>query len=362
MTDGVAMAERSEQSAAWRSGAGGDELLIVRNLRTHFFTRDGAVPAVDDISFSIARGEVLGIVGESGSGKSVTARSIMRLVPLPGRIVSGEVWFKGQNLVDLTESEMQHIRGAQIGMVLQEPMTSLNPVLTIGDQVGELYRHHPDRAPRGRSIRQAVLDILARVRIPDAARRVAEYPLHFSGGMRQRVSIAMATACRPDLVIADEPTTALDVTIQAQVLELLLELRDEFGVSVLFITHDLGVVAKICDSVAVMYAGRIVEYADVESIFERPRHPYTRALLRSLPQLGKRLPRLPSIEGQPPDLGALPRGCAFAPRCPSAIDRCREAEPEPTAIGAAYVRCFVAADELLQAGLRTTPRGDGHAS
>ncbi|MDA1003386.1 MAG: ABC transporter ATP-binding protein [Chloroflexi bacterium] len=335
--------------------ADADTILSVRNLRTYFYTRDGVVPAVDDVSFDIRRGEIVGLVGESGSGKSVTARSIMRLVPVPGRIVSGEMIFQGRDLVGVSEGEMRQLRGAHIGMVLQEPMASLNPVLTIGDQVGELFAYHPDRAPDG-SRDDAVAEILQRVRIPDAVRRMTEFPLSFSGGMRQRVCIAIATACRPELVIADEPTTALDVTIQAQVLDLLLALRAELGVSVLFITHDLGVVAEICDSVAVMYAGKIVEYNDVESIFARPQHPYTKALLASLPRLGERLAHLPSIEGQPPDLGDLPPGCSFSPRCPAAIDRCREQAPDATAIpgasGSGHVRCFVAAD-MLAAGAAT---------
>ena len=324
-----------------------DDVLRVEHLRTYFFTRDGVVPAVDDVSFRIRRGEILGLVGESGSGKSVTARSVIGLVPMPGKIVSGEIWFRGLNLLELRESDMRPIRGAGIGMVLQEPMTSLNPVLTIGDQVSEMFTHHPERAPENMSLIDSVTDILGKVRIPDAARRVAEYPMNFSGGMRQRVSIAMATACSPDLVIADEPTTALDVTTQAQVLETLLELRRDLGVGVLFITHDLGVVAEICDSVAVMYAGKIVEYNDVHSIFARPRHPYTQALLRSLPRLGERLEALPTIEGQPPDLGDLPQGCAFAPRCPAAIERCDVEAPQlvPFEDGG-QVSCWVAEQEI----------------
>lgn len=323
-----------------------EDVLSVRNLRTYFYTRDGVVPAVDDVSFRLRRGEILGLVGESGSGKSVTARSVMRLVPVPGRTVSGEVIFNGQNLLELSESAMQRIRGAQIGMVLQEPMTSLNPVLTIGTQVEEMWTYHPERAPAG-SLRDAVVNLLTRVQIPDALRRLRDFPMHFSGGMRQRVSIAMAVACRPDLVIADEPTTALDVTTQAQVLDLLLDLRTELGVSVLFITHDLGVVAQLCDWVAVMYAGKIVEYTDVETLFAHPRHPYTQALLNSLPRIGERLRKLPTITGQPPDLGRLPAGCAFASRCPVAIDRCTQEVPEPTPLpGGGHVRCWVAADEL----------------
>jgi oligopeptide/dipeptide ABC transporter ATP-binding protein len=335
-----------------RARIDGETVLDVRNLRTYFYTSDGVVPAVDDVSFSIRRGEILGLVGESGSGKSITARSIMRLVPVPGRTVSGEIMFGDQELLSLSETEMQTIRGARLAMVLQEPMTSLNPVLTIGNQVSEMYTYHPERAPGG-SLRAAVVDILHRVRIPDAARRMTEFPMSFSGGMRQRVCIAMATACQPELVIADEPTTALDVTIQAQVLDLLLDLRDEFSTAVLFITHDLGVVAEICDSVAVMYAGKIVEYNDVETIFAKPRHPYTRALLASLPRLGERLDHLPTIEGQPPDLGRLPGGCSFWPRCPAAIDICRQETPQPTPLttsgGGGEVSCFVVADELASA-------------
>jgi oligopeptide/dipeptide ABC transporter ATP-binding protein len=323
-----------------------DDVLRVEHLRTYFFTRDGVVPAVDDVSFRIRRGEILGLVGESGSGKSITARSVMRLVPSPGRTISGEVWFRGQDLLDMPERDMRHIRGAGIGMVLQEPMTSLNPVLRIGDQVGEMFIHHPERAPKS-SVLDAVKDILAKVRIPDPARRVTEFPMHFSGGMRQRVSIAIAMACTPDLVIADEPTTALDVTTQAQVLGLLLELRRELGVGVLFITHDLGVVAETCDFVAVMYAGKIVEYNDVESIFANPRHPYTKALLRSLPRLGERLDQLPTIEGQPPDLGDLPQGCAFAPRCPAALERCGVEAPQLVPMGErGQVSCWVAENEI----------------
>ncbi len=335
------------------SNPDGDDILTVKNLRTYFYTKDGVVPAVDDVSFSLRRGEILGVVGESGSGKSVTASSVMRLVPHPGETVSGEIVFKGENLLDLNESAMRHIRGAQISMVLQEPMTSLNPVLTIGAQVSELFTHHPKRSTLS-SIKEAVINILTRVQIPDAARRLAAYPMHFSGGMRQRVSIAMATALQPDLVIADEPTTALDVTTQAQVLDLLLELRDELGVSVLFITHDLGVVAQICDSVAVMYAGKIVEYNSVEEIFANPQHPYTKALLVSLPRLGERFDTLPTIEGQPPDLGNLPPGCSFASRCTVAVDRCSEEAPGSTPLGSdggrAHIRCWMTADELAAAG------------
>jgi oligopeptide/dipeptide ABC transporter ATP-binding protein len=329
--------------------ASGDEpeaILSVERLSTSFFTRDGEVPAVREVDFSVRRGEVVGLVGESGSGKSVTARSIIGLVPVPGRIVEGRVVFKGRDLVEAPEKELRKIRGAEISMVLQEPMTSLNPLLTIGNQIAELYDSHPERTPSDRSKRDAIVDILKAVHIPEAERRQADYPMHFSGGMRQRVSIAMAAALAPDLIIADEPTTALDVTIQAQVLDLLLELRDRLGTSILFITHDMGVVAQICDSVAVMYAGRIVEYTDVYTLFESPQHPYTKALLRSLPSLDERKDRLPSIGGQPPDMLTLAPGCAFAPRCESAFGRCEDAEPPMFTIGSVsqpsgHARCWL---------------------
>jgi len=328
-----------------------DVILDVEGLSTHFRTRDALVRAVNDVSFRVRRGEILGVVGESGSGKSVTARSILGLVPAPGRVVSGAVRFKGRDLLQMAESERRQVRGAEIAMVLQEPMTSLNPVLTIGNQLGEMFTAHPERAPRSGSVREWVADLLGRVRIPDPIARMAQYPLSFSGGMRQRACIAMGIACRPDLIIADEPTTALDVTIQAQVLHLLSDLRDEFGVSIILITHDLGVVAEMCDTVAVMYAGRIVEYADVDTLFATPRHPYTRALLGSLPRFGgPRLRRQQTIEGQPPDLSRPPSGCAFAPRCAQAEDRCHEATPPASPIpshnGGGSVRCWVVMDEL----------------
>jgi oligopeptide/dipeptide ABC transporter ATP-binding protein len=322
-----------------------EELLRVEELRTAFFTRRGVVPAVDGIDLTIHRGEILGLVGESGSGKSVTAMSILRLVSPPGRVIGGRVIFRGTDLLQLSDAEMRRVRGAHIGMVFQDPMTSLNPVLRVGEQVLELYKYHPDRAPAVVSA-QTVVDALARVRIPDPAQRARDFPLSFSGGMRQRVGVAMATACGPELVIADEPTTALDVTIQTQILQLLLDLRSELGVGVLFITHDLGIVAEICDTVAVMYAGKVVECSDVRSIFKRPRHPYTRALIRSLPRLGERTHRLATIEGQPPSLEDLPSGCSFWPRCPDAVSLCKERFPEVTPIGendTGYVRCWVQA-------------------
>ena len=323
-------------------------LLRVEDLHTSFFTRRGEVRAVDGVSFTIQKGEILGLVGESGSGKSVTAMSIMRLVAPPGEVVGGRLLFQGRDLLALSSREMREVRGAQIGMVLQDPMASLNPVLRVGEQVVELYKYHKDKRPPSVTAARAVIEQLAKVRIPAAPLRARDFPFQFSGGMRQRVSMAMATACRPELIIADEPTTALDVTIQVQILQLLLDLRAELGVSVLFITHDLGIVAEICDAVAVMYAGKIVEYGDVFSIFKTPRHPYTRALLRALPRIGERTGRLPAIDGQPPSLEDLPAGCSFAPRCPYAIERCLEAYPDVTPTdamnGRGYVRCWVQPD------------------
>lgn len=358
---GSEMVERGDgRTQATRDGPTDEVLLSVTGLRTQFRTNTATIHAVSDVSFQVRRGETLGIVGESGSGKSVTARSIVGLVPPPGRVESGEIRFKGRDLVSMSESERQKVRGAEIAMVLQEPMTSLNPVLTIGDQITEMYRAHSERAPRAGSPREWAADLLRRVRIPDAVTRLAQYPLSFSGGMRQRVSIAMATACRPDLIIADEPTTALDVTIQAQILDLLRGLRDEFGMSIILITHDLGVVAELCDTVAVMYAGRIVEYADVETIFAQPRHPYTSALLGSLPRVGgPRLRRQQTIEGQPPDLSRPLAGCAFAPRCTLAEDRCHMSQPPESVIPArgvaGSVRCWVVMDELATGGDATAP-------
>lgn len=326
-----------------------ETVLSVEHLSTSFFTRDGEIKAVRGVNFDIRKGEVVGLVGESGSGKTITARSLIGLVPSPGRIVDGRVVFKGRDLVSLPDKEMRKIRGAEMSMVLQEPMTSLNPLLTIGNQVSELYTAHPERVSAGTSIKEAVVDILRAVRIPEAERRQRDYPMHFSGGMRQRVSIAMAAALSPDLIIADEPTTALDVTIQAQVLELLLELRNRLGTGILFITHDMGVVAQICDSVAVMYAGQIVEYTDVHTLFESPQHPYTKALLRSLPTLDERRDRLPSIGGHPPDLLTLGNGCPFAPRCDSAFDRCHVESPPLYRIGSVsqpsgHARCWLHAE------------------
>jgi peptide/nickel transport system ATP-binding protein len=305
-------------------------LLRVDNLKTHFHTRDGVVRAVDGVSFEVGVGETLAIVGESGCGKSVTAMSILRLLPMPpARIAEGRIEFEGRDLLGLTEPEMRRIRGNAIAMIFQEPMTSLNPVLTIGRQIAEALVLH-----RGLSYADATaraIAMLRKVHIPEAEQRVTQYPHELSGGMRQRVMIAMALACGPRLLIADEPTTALDVTIQAQILELMRELRDETGSSMILITHDLGVVAEMADRVVVMYAGRKVEEARVEALFAQPRHPYTRGLLGSMPHLGDSVDatgkRLVEIPGLVPSLKDVPPGCLFAPRCPNAIERCKTAAP-----------------------------------
>jgi oligopeptide/dipeptide ABC transporter ATP-binding protein len=307
-----------------------DVLLSVEALTTVFDLPSGAIPAVDDVSFEIRRGETLGLVGESGSGKSVTAFSIMRLVQPPGRIRSGRIGFRGRDLLQLREREMCKVRGADISLIFQEPMTALNPVFTIGDQLREALLVH-NKATR-RDARRKAIELLEAVKMPGAASRVDDYPHQLSGGMRQRVLIAMAIACRPALVIADEPTTALDVTIQAQILDLLREMKQAFDLSLLLITHDLGVIAETADRVAVMYAGRIVEYGPVREVFQQPMHPYTRGLLASLPT-GKPGSRLSAIDGTVPMLGALPSGCAFNPRCPERFDRCTTAPPGDYIVG-----------------------------
>ena len=302
-------------------------LLEVKDLTTHFFTQDGVVKAVDGISYTLAEGEVLGVVGESGCGKSVHALSIMRLVANPpGRIVGGEILFEGENLLNMDDSEMRHIRGNRIAMVFQEPMTSLNPVLTIGRQLTETLELHQKMAKQEARTRAA--ELLQTVGIPDAESRLSDYPHQFSGGMRQRVMIAMALSCNPRLIIADEPTTALDVTIQAQILELMRDLAEEFGTAMVIITHNLGVVARYAHRVVVMYAGKIVETGTAHDIYRNPRHPYTIALLNSVPRLdATERVRLDAIEGLPPDLVDLPQGCSFAPRCKYAYERCTQETP-----------------------------------
>ena len=321
-------------------------LLEVRGLTTSFATGRGEVTAIEDISFSLNEGEVLGIVGESGSGKSVTALTIMGLLPQPpARIAAGEVRFAGEVLTRLSDARMQKIRGPGIAMVFQEPMTSLNPVFTIGDQVMETIRAH-DRIGAA-ALRARALEMLERVGIPSAARRLDDYPHQLSGGQRQRVMLAIALACRPRLLIADEPTTALDVTIQAQILDLLLDLRDEFGMAVIVITHNMGVVAETADRVLVMYAGRIVEEAPVAALFDRPLHPYTRGLLACVPSLDDDRDRLLAIPGSLPDPARRPPGCRFAPRCPHAVPACTEAIPVPVAGGPGHTGACIRIPDLI---------------
>ncbi len=304
-------------------------LLEVQDLRTHFPVEGGTVRAVDGVSLTLGEGEVLSIVGESGCGKSMTALSLMRLIDEPGKIVGGTVRFRDGNktvdLLELSQRELQRIRGHRIAIIFQDPMTSLNPMLTVGYQLEEPLKHH-ERLSAG-AARERARELLQRVGIPDPERRLRDYPHQFSGGMRQRVMIAMAMACRPKLIIADEPTTALDVTIQAQILELLRQLRDDFGASVILITHDLGVVAEIADRVAVMYAGRVVEDGSVRRIFQHPQHPYTRALMKSVPRLRDWPDRLQTIEGAPPDLRTEIANCPFEPRCGDRIPVCKDVLP-----------------------------------
>ncbi len=301
-------------------------VLEVRDLRTHFVTDDGVVKAVDGVSFDVKAGETLGIVGESGCGKSVTSLSILRLIASPpGKIAGGQILFKGTDLLGLSDPEMRKIRGNDISMIFQEPMTSLNPVYTCGDQIMEAVILHQKVGKA--EARTRAIEMLHLVGIPSPEQRVDEYPHQLSGGMRQRVMIAMALSCQPEVLIADEPTTALDVTIQAQILELLNRLQKEMGMAILLITHDLGVVAETCDRVAVMYAGQIVEYAGVEEIFDQPRMPYTSGLLGSIPRLGEHHERLRVIPGNVPNPSEFPPGCKFHPRCPVAIDRCRVDNP-----------------------------------
>jgi peptide/nickel transport system ATP-binding protein len=323
-------------------------VLEVKGLQTVFFTNSGLFKAVDDISFSVRRGETLAIVGESGCGKSVTALSIMRLVPdPPGRIVGGSIMLEGTDLLGLDEDSMRQIRGNRISMIFQEPMTSLNPVMRIGDQITEAVRLH--RAGSRKQASAIAVEMLRLVRIPEPERRALEYPHQLSGGMRQRAMIAMALACRPALLIADEPTTALDVTIQAQILALVLELQKELGMGLILITHDLGVVAQTARRVIVMYAGKKVEEADVETLFAHPRHPYTRGLMASIPAVpsagAKADARLVEIPGMVPSLTRLPKGCAFAPRCGLAIARCHEEYPPLQTFGTDHLAaCWRAAE------------------
>ena len=330
-----------------------DTLLEVRDLRTYIYTRRGVVKAVDGASFSVGRGETLGIVGESGSGKSMTCLSILRLVPEPGgRIVGGQILFDGENLLDKSPEEMRRLRGSRIAMILQDPMASLNPAMTVGEQIAETLALH--RGLRGRALDERVIELLRQVRISDPERRVHAYPHQMSGGIRQRVAGAIAISCQPSLLIADEPTTSLDVTIQSQYLRLLKEIQRETNLALVFVTHDLGIVAKLCDRVAVMYAGRIVELGRTRDIFNRPRHPYAVGLLDCLPTLSHGRAPLTAIEGQPPDLAHVPAGCSFAPRCPMAEPRCREQTPPLTPLDAEHLVACVRAGETATLSRRAS--------
>ncbi len=318
-----------------------DLILEVRDLKTYFFTDDGVVNAVDGMSFKIRRGEVLGLVGESGCGKSVASLSIMRLIDKPGKIVGGEVIFKGEDLRKKTEEEMRKIRGSEIAMIFQEPMTSLNPVFTIGNQIIEAILLHQDLSEE--EAKKRTIELLNLVGIPEPERRFNQYPHELSGGMRQRAMIAMAISCNPDLLISDEATTALDVTIQAQILELMKDLQKKIGMAVLFITHDLALVAEMANDIAVTYTGKIVEYSDARSIFKNPKHPYSYGLLRSVPNLLSEETKvgLPAIEGMVPSPYRMPQGCHFNPRCPFVTDVCRKEMPElEELLTNHYVRCF----------------------
>ncbi len=316
-------------------------LLEVKDLKTYFYTEDGVVKAVDGVSFTINKGEVMGLVGESGCGKSVTSLSIMRLVDTPGKIVGGQIIFKGEDLLKKSEEEMRKLRGSEIAMIFQEPMTALNPVYTIGDQIMESVLIHQD--VNEEEAKKKTIEMLDLVGIPDPAERFNEYPHEMSGGMRQRAMIAMAMSCNPDLLISDEATTALDVTIQAQILELMKDLQRKSGMAILFITHDLALVAEMTNSVAVTYTGKIVESSDVRSIFKDPRHPYTYGLLNSIPSFLSETTKepLPAIEGMVPSPYRMPKGCHFNPRCPFATDICRKEMPELKEITPNHiVRCF----------------------
>jgi peptide/nickel transport system ATP-binding protein len=325
-----------------------ERLLDVRGLKVRFRTDDGVVRAVDGIDFHVDRGEIMGLVGESGCGKSVTSLSIMRLVAKPGRIEGGTIQFDGQDLLTLSDEKMRDIRGDRISMIFQQPQSSLNPVWDVGKQIAEVLELH--RGMKGKVARARATELLRMVGIPDPARRLSSYPYEMSGGMAQRVMIAMALACEPELLIADEPTTALDVTIQAQILDLMRNLRDETGTAIILITHDLGVVAEMCDRVAVMYAGEIVEQTDVTTLFRRPKHPYTRGLIASIPVVGSVQDELSVIPGNVPNLIDLPTGCRFAPRCLTRIDKdvtlATEAHPELLPVATGHdVRCWVYHDE-----------------
>jgi len=324
----------------------GSPLLELDRLSTHYVSARGTrvVKAVDEVSLTLRAGETLGVVGESGSGKTTLALSILRLLPPGASIVSGGLRFDGEDLLAKSPTEMRRIRGKRIAMILQDPMASLNPLFTVGDQVAEPVRVHEGTGRR--SARERARSLLKSVRIPAPDQRLKEYPHQMSGGMRQRIVGAIAISCEPRVLIADEPTTSLDVTIQAQYLKLLRDLQREHGLALIFITHNLGIVARMCDSVAVMYAGRVIEAGPVRKIFNAPVHPYTQALIESIPRLGSGPARLTAIDGQPPDLARLPEGCSFQPRCPKALDRCRTDVPPAFDVGAAHsARCWLASPQ-----------------
>lgn len=316
-----------------------DNLLTVRNLSTYFYMEEGVIAAVDDVSFDLKSEEVLGIVGETGSGKSVTVKSIMRLIKPPGKIVSGEIIYKDRDLLKINEREMHKIRGKEIGMVFQDPMTSLNPLYTIGNQLMETIMQH-QQVSKEEAFKRAV-EMLKMVQIPEAEKRMNSYPFEFSGGMRQRVVIAVALSCNPSVLIADEPTTALDVTIQAQILELMKQLQSELKSALIFITHDLGVIASMASRIMVMYGGKQMEIGTSDDIFYSPMHPYTNMLLKSVPRVDKKLDRLEPIPGQPPRMIDVPKVCPFLPRCPRSVDKCNKDLPELEMVSEGhYVRCY----------------------
>lgn len=322
------------------------KLLEVKDLKTYFYTEEGVVKSVDGVSFAVGKGETLGVVGESGCGKSITSMSIMQLIEKPGKIVDGEIFFKGEDLLKKDKEEIRHIRGKEIAMIFQEPMTSLNPVYTVGQQIMEAVLIHEDMNKE--QAKERAIEMLDLVKIPDAEKRLNSYPHEFSGGMRQRVMIAMALSCNPEFLICDEPTTALDVTIQAQILNLINELKEKTGTSVMMITHDLGVISEVADNVMVMYAGQVVEYTDVETVFDNPLHPYTSGLISCIPKLSGRANeegKLSTIKGMVPSFNDMPEGCLFCPRCEYAKDICRKKRPELIDIDGHLVRCFKYSDE-----------------
>jgi peptide/nickel transport system ATP-binding protein len=335
----------------WRIDRMSEPLLDIRGLQTHFATDNGMVRAVDGVDIAISRGETVGVVGESGCGKTVTAMSVLKLIAMPpGKIVSGQILWQGRDLIPLSGGELDEIRTKEIAMVFQEPMTSLNPVYTIGDQIAEALRRHEGLSRRGAL--DKTIEMLRLVQIPNAEKRVRDYPHQFSGGMRQRVMIAMALSCSPKLLIADEPTTALDVTIQAQILELLADMKSRFGMAVMLITHAMGVVAETAQRVVVMYAGRVVEEAPVDELFANPRHPYTQGLIRSIPHIDRaatKKKRLEAIPGVVPSLINPPQGCRFAPRCRYAMAACRQAIPPLRDVGGGHkVACILEPENMLQ--------------